>query len=83
MSLISKPNSSMLKLQKICVFKRKSQNVCLMLERSVDKACDVSSAVSSEIGPDDSISNMSTNQSYCSKVLKCSASTSSSTSTAD
>ncbi len=47
-----------------------------------DKTCDASSAVNSEIGPDDSISNVSTKQSQCSKVLKGSASTSSSTSSA-
>ncbi len=47
-----------------------------------DKTCDASSAVNSEIGPDDSISNVSTKQSQCSKVSKGSASTSSSTSSA-
>ncbi len=47
-----------------------------------DKTCDASSAVNSEIGPDDSISNVSTKQSQGSKVSKGSASTSSSTSSA-
>ncbi len=48
----------------------------------MDKTGDASSAVNREIGPDDSISNVSTKQSQCSKVSKGSASTSCSTSSA-
>lgn len=49
---------------------------------NVDKTCDASSITNSEIGPDDSISNVSTKRSHHSKASKGSTTTLSSTSSA-